>query len=96
MDRQGKLACIHRLAIHPEYQGRGLGKVLLKFAEQYALDQLCTSVRLDVFSTNNTAVRMYQRAGYVLIGTIRFPFRHEPYYCFEKILNAASSGGSTQ
>ncbi|WP_246309474.1 GNAT family N-acetyltransferase [Paenibacillus alginolyticus] len=38
-DRQGKPACVHRLAVHPEFQRRGLGKILLGFAEQYALDQ---------------------------------------------------------
>ncbi|WP_312876221.1 GNAT family N-acetyltransferase [Paenibacillus alginolyticus] len=89
-DRQWKPACIHRLAVHPEFQGRGLGKALLQFAEQQAFDQTCTSICLDVFSANDTAVRMYERAGYDRIGTIRFPFRQAPYYCFEKILHAAS------
>ncbi|MGO4495278.1 GNAT family N-acetyltransferase [Paenibacillus sp. 2RAB27] len=87
-DRQGKPACVHRLAVHPEFQRRGLGKILLGFAEQYALDQTCTSIRLDVFSANDTAVRMYEQAGYERIGTIRFPFRQKPYYCFEKILGS--------
>ncbi|MCY9692791.1 GNAT family N-acetyltransferase [Paenibacillus alginolyticus] len=29
-DREGRPACIHRLAVYPEYQGRGLGKQLHK------------------------------------------------------------------
>ncbi|MED4600812.1 GNAT family N-acetyltransferase [Paenibacillus validus] len=85
-DRQGKAACIHRLAVHPDYQGMGLGKKLLQFAEQYTLTQGCSSIRLDVYSANETALAMYTRAGYMHTGAVQFPFRSTPYYCFEKIL----------
>jgi ribosomal protein S18 acetylase RimI-like enzyme len=97
VDRQGNPACIHRLAVHPEFQGRGLGKTLLQFAEQQAFDQTCTSIRLDVFSANDTAVRMYERAGYERIGTIRFPFAKRPIivlrrYCMQIKNNELTAG----
>lgn len=85
-DRHGKPACIHRLAVHPDYQGRGLGKKLLRFAEQHIVSQGCSSIRLDVYSANETALEMYQRAGYKQSGTVQFPLRSKPYYCFEKIM----------
>jgi ribosomal protein S18 acetylase RimI-like enzyme len=85
-DKQEKPACIHRLAVRPEYQGKGLGKQLLQFAEDLARQQGRTSIRLDVFTGNPSAVSMYSRAGYQQVGEVLFPFRQVPYMCFEKLL----------
>ncbi|WP_336776952.1 GNAT family N-acetyltransferase [Paenibacillus sp. MMO-58] len=85
-DQSGDSACIHRLAVHPEWQGKGIGRTLLQYAELEARCKGCTSIRLDVFTGNPGAVGMYQRAGYAEVGAIRFPMRHEPYLCFEKPL----------
>ncbi|WP_462409881.1 GNAT family N-acetyltransferase [Neobacillus sp. Marseille-QA0830] len=80
-------ACwIHRLAVDPDFQGRGLGKQLLQFAEQQAIDKGCTCIRLEVYSANPAAVSLYQKAGYQERGEVTFPFRKEPYLCFEKSL----------
>lgn len=85
-DEDGKPLMIHRLAIHPDYQGMGYGKQLLQFAEDYTLINGYSSIRLDVFSLNSAAVKMYERSGYQERGMIRFPFRTAPYKCFEKIV----------
>ncbi|MFJ7726774.1 GNAT family N-acetyltransferase [Neobacillus sp. NPDC097160] len=85
-DEDGKPLMIHRLAVHPDYQGKGYGKQLLQFAEDYSLRNGYSSIRLDVFSLNSGAVKMYERAGYQERGMIRFPFRTAPYKCFEKIV----------
>ena len=86
-DQSGAPSCIHRLAVHPEYQGKGIGKLLLQFAEERASEQGATSMRLDVYSANPGAVRMYEKAGYVQVGSIRFPRRKHPYSCMEKLLH---------
>jgi ribosomal protein S18 acetylase RimI-like enzyme len=85
-DVRGEPACIHRLAVRPEYQGKGLGKQLLQFAEGLARKQGNTSIRLDVYTGNPGAVNMYSRAGYQQVGEVLFPFRQVPYMCFEKQL----------
>jgi ribosomal protein S18 acetylase RimI-like enzyme len=85
-DVRGNPACIHRLAVRPEYQGKGLGKQLLQFAEDHARKQGNTSIRLDVYTGNPGAVTMYNRAGYRQVGEVKFPFRKVPYMCFEKLL----------
>ncbi|RKP51548.1 GNAT family N-acetyltransferase [Cohnella endophytica] len=87
-DKQGRPACIHRLAVHPDYQGQGLGKQLLRFAESLAGRRGYSSIRLDVYTENPGAVGMYSRAGYRQVGKIEFPFRQAPYLCFEKLLQA--------
>lgn len=85
-DQEGIPACIHRLAVHPKHQGKGIGKVLLSFAEEKAQKDGFSSIRLDVYSANPEALGMYRRANYKEMGEIMFPFRKVPYYCFEKVL----------
>lgn len=85
-DQSGGPLIIHRLAVHPFHQGKGIGKKLLNFAEEYALKKGHTSIRMDVYSQNPEAVRMYERAGYQIRGSVRFPLRKVPYLCFEKII----------
>ncbi|WP_066256478.1 GNAT family N-acetyltransferase [Neobacillus drentensis] len=85
-DKKGTPLIIHRLAVHPSSQGKGYGKLLLQFAEKYALDNGFSSIRLDVFSQNPGALNMYERAGFQQRGIIRYPFRSVPYKCLEKVL----------
>ncbi len=85
-DLTGGSLIIHRLAVHPLHQGKGIGKKLLNFAEEYAMEKGHTSIRMDVYSQNPKAVGMYERAGYQVRGSIRFPLRKVPYFCFEKII----------
>ncbi|MEK0317256.1 GNAT family N-acetyltransferase [Cohnella sp. 56] len=79
-------ACIHRLAVLPACQGRGIGGRLLKHAEDTARARGYASIRLDVCSANPGAANMYLRAGYTILGSIRYPFRPAPYLCCEKML----------
>ncbi|MBB6691634.1 GNAT family N-acetyltransferase [Cohnella xylanilytica] len=85
-DREGTPACIHRLAVHPELQGRGVGKRLLAFAENEAREIGGTSIRLDVFSGNPGALSLYGKNGYREVGRVRYPMRKLPYFCMEKRL----------
>ncbi|MEO5789433.1 GNAT family N-acetyltransferase [Gelidibacter sp.] len=83
----GKNIYIHRLAVDPEYQGRGFAQRLMDFAEKYALDNMYNSVRLDTFSQNERNQRFYERRGYKRLGSIYFPNKSEhPFYCYEMVL----------
>lgn len=85
-DQLGRPLCIHRLAVHPNDQGKGAGKKLIQFAEDYARNQGFSSLRLDAYSKNPGAVALYDHAGFSQKGNIYHPFRKVPYQCFEKIL----------
>jgi len=81
-----KIMVIHRLAVHPEYQKQGLAKKLMDFAEDFAIENNYTSIRLDAFSNNPRALRFYENRDYQRQGEVFFPGRDLPFYCFEKIL----------
>lgn len=81
---KGRILCIHRLVVNPEVQGKGLGKKLLQFAEEYAGTHGYASIRLDAYNGNPSALAFYERLGYVNSGSVTFPRFELPYSCFEK------------
>ncbi|MFD1292995.1 GNAT family N-acetyltransferase [Lutibacter holmesii] len=79
---------IHRLAIHPKFQGKGYAQKLMEFAENYAMENNYISIRLDTFSQNKRNQQFYKQQNYTQLGAIYFPKQSEhPFYCFEKIVN---------
>lgn len=79
---------IHRLAVHPNYQGKGYAQKLMDFAENYAIENKYTSIRLDTFSQNTRNQKFYKKRGYKKLGSIFFPKQSEhPFYCYELVLN---------
>ena len=78
---------IHRLAVHPDFQKKGIGKALMDFAEKYAKKKEYKSIRLDTFSVNKRNLKFYESRGYQRLEKIYFPKQSEfPFYCYELIL----------
>ncbi|MEN8789137.1 MAG: GNAT family N-acetyltransferase [Flavobacteriaceae bacterium] len=78
---------VHRLAVHPEFQGRGYAQKLMSFAEKQAREKQYISVRLDTFSKNYQNQNFYEKRGYKKLGDIYFPKQSEyPFHCYELIL----------
>ena len=78
---------IHRLAVHPAFQGKGYAQQLMDFAEAYAIENNYTSIRLDTFSQNKRNQNFYELRGYKRLGDIYFPKQSEyPFYCYELVL----------
>jgi ribosomal protein S18 acetylase RimI-like enzyme len=78
---------IHRLAVHPEHQGKGFAQRLMDFAETTSRKNNMQSVRLDTFSQNIRNQEFYELRGYVRLGNIYFPKQSDhPFYCYEYIL----------
>jgi ribosomal protein S18 acetylase RimI-like enzyme len=78
---------IHRLAVHPKYQGLGYAQQLMTFAEQYAIEHNYSSIRLDTFSQNKRNQKFYELRGYKRLADIYFPKQSEyPFHCYELVL----------
>lgn len=78
---------IHRLAVHPEYQGKGIARKLMDFAEELGRKQKKKSIRLDTFSKNTQNQNFYELRGYQRLESIHFPEQSVfPFYCYELIL----------
>ncbi len=58
-------ACIiHRLCVSPDYQNKGIGSMLLSHIEDQVKDMGYLSIRLDAFTKNPYALRLYEKHGY--------------------------------
>ncbi|MBC7641190.1 MAG: GNAT family N-acetyltransferase [Flavobacterium sp.] len=52
------------LTVNPELQNSGIGKKLLHFAENYALDLSLISIEMTVISVRTELIAWYERHGY--------------------------------
>ena len=78
---------IHRLAVHPDFQGKGIAQQLMLYAESFAEKNNYVSVRLDTFSKNLRNNDFYTKRGYNKLGDIFFPKQSEfPFHCYELVL----------
>lgn len=52
------------LTVRPHLQGKGIGKILLKAAEEEAHNQKCTSIFMTVISVRKELIDWYMRHGF--------------------------------
>jgi len=65
---------IDGLAVHPDRQGRGLGRVLIDAAVDEAGRRGARKVSLRVLAPNTRARSLYERCGFVVEGVLRGEF----------------------
>jgi [ribosomal protein S18]-alanine N-acetyltransferase len=61
---------IQTICIVPEYRGKGIGSILIKFAEERIFRE-SPNVFMCVSSFNTEARRLYERLGYEIIGELK-------------------------
>ena len=67
-------------AVSPVSQGKGIGKMLLKEAEAFALKHQCDRIAITVISTRSELIEWYRRHGYVETGnSIAFEEIEKPF-----------------
>jgi ribosomal protein S18 acetylase RimI-like enzyme len=75
---------VHRLSIAPDLQGIGIGKMLMIYAQKFARENGYKSIRLDAFTENPAALRLYESLGYTKVGTVAL--RKGEFNCYEKLM----------
>ena len=78
---------IHRLGVHPKFQGKGLGKKMCLFAEEFGRANGYNHIRLDTYAGNELSNNFYKALGYSRAnGYCYFRKKAIPFYCYEKQL----------
>ena len=62
---------VRKIATLPEYEGRGIGKRNLLYMENYAKDNRCSKICLDVYRKSKRAIAFYEHANFNVVGTKR-------------------------
>ena len=68
LHRGTHLARIYSLAVDTSQRGRGIAQQLLEYAEKACAENGRVSMRLEVRTDNDSAIRLYQRLGYKPFG----------------------------
>ena len=78
---------VHRLAVDPDFQGKGVAAELMQQAEKLANDRNIATLRVDTNTNNKATQKLFPKLGYVLCGEISLAFRDGlRFLCFEKRL----------
>ena len=83
----GDFVVIHRVAILESHVGKGLGRRILGFVEDYAINNRIYSIKADTNFDNVAMMKTFEKLGYVYCGEVYF--RGSPRRAYEKILKAA-------
>jgi ribosomal protein S18 acetylase RimI-like enzyme len=75
---------LHRLCVNTEYQNKGFGTRTMACIEEYLKNTGVESIRLDTFSKNQAALRLYNKLGYKKTGEVNW--RKGLFYLLEKKL----------
>ncbi|WP_221435342.1 GNAT family acetyltransferase [Algisphaera agarilytica] len=61
---EGHRGWVNYLAVDPEYQRQGFGRVLVEHAEQWLRERGCPKLNLQVRSSNTRVIGFYEKLGY--------------------------------
>ena len=75
---------LHRLCVHPSFQGKGLARQAMDHLEEEARSLGIYAIRLDAFSQNPAALKLYESRGYEKAGEITY--RKGLFFLYEKDL----------
>lgn len=86
----GKILVVHRLAVHPMAQKRGIAHQLMEFAEQFAKENQYNAIRLDVYH-KSFALDFYKKRQFLEVGHVILNPKVEYFVCFEKPTRRSTS-----
>lgn len=79
-----RFAVVHRLCVSPDYQNKKVGRNTMLMIEELLKKEGIQYIRLDAFSQNPYALRMYEALGFKKIGEANW--RKGLFYLLEKKL----------
>lgn len=80
---------VHRMAVNPKFRRNGIGTVLMKFTDEFAIKNNIRYLKIDTYSINTKMNALIKKCQFKFVGEINFLGREKPFYCYEKILNEA-------
>ena len=63
-----KFCVIHRLCVNPQFQNQGIATKTMKYIEKVCKEAGYDSIRLDCFTQNPYSRKLYEKAGYSVVG----------------------------
>lgn len=83
-DEEKTFYVIHRLCVNPLFQNQGIAKITMEHIEKEANYKGAKAIRLDAFTENPYALKLYGNCGYSRVGTVEW--RKGKFFLMEKYL----------
>jgi len=78
---------VHRLAVDPAFQGKGVAAALMRHSEIVAKERAISVLRVDTNSQNAATQKLFPKLGYTFAGETELAFREGlRFLCYEKRL----------
>lgn len=77
---------VSRLFVLPAWRKMGIGKILLKFAEELAREKGFSTIKLDITSNFDDVNMLLTEQNYRFAGNIFYKNQRTPVNCYEKII----------
>jgi GNAT superfamily N-acetyltransferase len=90
----GKALVIHRMAVSPDFRGRGVATSLLEFADRLAIDSGVAYLKTDTYGKNAKMNALFSRNGFVRVGKMSFRGMQDAFTSYDKIVAADSSSSA--
>lgn len=81
---EAEYGIIHRLCVHTDFQNKGVGRITMEYIEFELIREGIKSIRLDAFTKNPYAIKLYKNLGYKIVGYA--DWRMGRFYLMEKYL----------
>ncbi len=81
-----KYGVLHRIAMHPEFKGRGIAGKIVEFAKTISIEKNAVSLRSDTHEDNISMQNMLIKNNFVKCGEIILP-SGAPRIIFENVFN---------
>lgn len=82
-----KYIVVHRLCVNPDYQNNGIGTLTMLHIENEMQKLKTETIRLDVFTLNPYAIKMYEKLGYNKVGVA--DWRKGKFFLMEKAVKGS-------
>jgi ribosomal protein S18 acetylase RimI-like enzyme len=80
--KEDSFAVIHRLCVNPLFQNKGVAAKSMNLIEEVLKAEGIETIRLDAFSLNPIALKLYEKLGYIKVGEANW--RKGLFYLYEK------------
>lgn len=74
------------MAVHPFWQGTGISRILLEYAEDFARKNSYDTMQLDIFSNHELTEVISKNNDFTELGKFHSSFQKTPFICYEKVL----------
>lgn len=82
----GPALVVHKMAVDPAAQGKGVAGALFTFALELAREKGLRSLRGDTYTENKAMRHLFRRFGFRCVGEVHFPGRPLPFPVYERVL----------